>query len=79
MSKSNSCTVHFQHLTIEQSKSFFYQQLLLKLPVWSEAYLKNSYPTYKAYFEAKYPAEYSLILNYVQISMQSNIQKKNPK
>ncbi|PKK68797.1 hypothetical protein RhiirC2_781793 [Rhizophagus irregularis] len=37
--------------------------------------LKNSYPTYKAYFEVKYPTEYSLTLNYVQNSMQTNIQK----
>ncbi|GBB91982.1 hypothetical protein RclHR1_19480001, partial [Rhizophagus clarus] len=67
--------VRFQHLTIEQSESFFYQQLLLRLPVNNEADLKNSYPTYKAHFEAKYPAEFSLTLNHVQNSMQSNIQK----
>ena len=67
--------VRFQHLTIEQSESFFYQQLLLRLPVRSEADLKNSYSTYKEQFEAKYPAEYSLTLNNVQNSMQSNIQK----
>lgn len=67
--------VRFQHLTIQQSESFFYQQLLLRLPARSEANLKNSYLTYKAHFEAKYPAEYSLTLNHVQNSMQSNIQK----
>jgi hypothetical protein len=67
--------VRFQHLTIQQSESFFYQQLLLRLPARSEADLKNSYPTYKDYFEAKYPAEYSLALDHVQHSMQSNIQK----
>ena len=67
--------VRFQHLTIQQSESFFYQQLLLRLPAQSEADLKNSYLTYKAHFEAKYPAEYSLTLNHVQNSMQSNIQK----
>src|SRR5256885_7579995 len=37
------------------------QQLLLRLPARSEADLKNTYPTYKAHFEAKYPAEYSLL------------------
>src|SRR2546430_15086286 len=67
--------VRFQHLTIQQSESFFYQQLLLKLPARSEADLKNSYLTYKDHFEAKYPAEYSLTLNHVQDLMQSNIQK----
>jgi len=67
--------VHFQHLTIQQSESFFYQQLLLRLPARSEADLKNSHPTYKAYFEAKYPAKYSLTLNHVQDTMQSSIQK----
>ena len=67
--------VRFQHLTIQQSESFFYQQLLLRLPARSEADLKNTYPTYKAHFEAKYPAEYSLTLDHIQNSMQSNIQK----
>ena len=67
--------MRFQHLTIQQSESFFYQQLLLRLPAQSETDLKNSYSTYKASFEAKYPAEYSLTLNHVQNSMQSNIQK----
>ena len=67
--------VRFQHLTIQQSESFFYQQLLLRLPARSEADLKNIYPTYKAHFEAKYPAEYSLTLDNIQNSMQSNIQK----
>src|SRR3989440_414620 len=67
--------VRFQHLTIQQSESFFYQQLLLRLSARSEADLKNSYSTYKAHFEAKYPAKYSLTLNHIQNSMQSNIQK----
>jgi hypothetical protein len=67
--------VRFQHLTIQQSESFFYQQLLLRLPARSEADLKNSYLTYKAHFEVKYPAEYSLTLDHVQNSMQTNIQK----
>ena len=67
--------VRFQHLTIQQSESFFYQQLLLRLPAQSEADLKDSYSTYKASFEAKYPDEYLLTLNHVQNSMQSNIQK----
>ena len=67
--------MRFQHLTIQQSESFFYQQLLLRLPAQSEADLKNSYSTYKASFEAKYPDEYLLTLNHVQNSMQSNIQK----
>jgi hypothetical protein len=64
--------VRFQHLTIEQAESFFYQQLLLRLPAQSEADLKNLYPTYKAAFEAKYPAEYSLTLNNIQNSIQTN-------
>ena len=64
--------VRFQHLTIQQAESFFYQQLLLRLPARSEANLKNLYPTYKAAFEAKYPAEYSLTLNNIQNSIQSN-------
>ncbi|GBC38079.1 PIF1-like helicase domain-containing protein [Rhizophagus irregularis DAOM 181602=DAOM 197198] len=67
--------VHFQHLTIQQSESFYYQQLLLRLPVRSETDLKSLYQTYKAHFEAKYPTEYSLTLNFVQNSMQSNIQR----
>src|SRR5256714_724843 len=67
--------VRFQHLTIQQPESFFYQQLLLKLPARSDTDLKNSYPTYKARFEAEYPTEYSLTLNYVHNSFQSNIQK----
>ncbi|GBC12209.2 PIF1-like helicase domain-containing protein [Rhizophagus irregularis DAOM 181602=DAOM 197198] len=67
--------VRFQHLTIQQSESFYYQQLLLRLPVRSETDLKSLYQTYKAHFEAKYPTEYSLTLNFVQNSMQSNIQR----
>src|SRR5207247_3620559 len=67
--------VRFQHLTVQQSESFFYQQLLLILPARSDTDLKNSYPTYKARFEAEYPAEYSLTLNYVHNSFQSNIKK----
>ena len=67
--------VRFQHLTIQQAESFFYQQLLLKLPARSEADLKNLYPTYKAAFEAKYPAEYSLTLNNIQSSIQTNTHK----
>ena len=45
------------------------------MPTRSEANLKNSYLTYKASFEAKYPDEYLLTLNHVQNSMQSSIQK----
>ena len=45
------------------------------MPAQSEADLKNSYSTYKASFEAKYPDEYLLTLNHVQNSMQSSIQK----
>src|SRR2546430_1809906 len=67
--------VRFQHLTVQQSESFFYQQLLLRLPARSETNLKNSYLTYKEAFEAKYPAEYSLTLNFIQNRMQSNVQK----
>ena len=67
--------VRFQHLTIQQSESFFYQQLLLRLPARSEADLKNSYTTYKAAFEAKYPAEYSLTLTHTQNLIQTNIHK----
>ncbi|RGB35413.1 hypothetical protein C1646_759413 [Rhizophagus diaphanus] len=63
--------VRFQHLTIQQSESFYYQQL----PVRSETDLKSIYTTYKAHFEAKYPTEYSLTLNFVQNSMQTNIQR----
>ena len=73
MTKRNSCT--FSTLNYSTIRIIFYQQLLLKLPAQSEADLKNSYPTYKDYFEAKYPAEYSLALDHVQHSMQSNIQK----
>jgi Cdc6-like AAA superfamily ATPase len=67
--------VRFQHLTIQQAESFFYQQLLLRLPARSESDLKNSYPTYKDAFEAKYPAEYSLTLNHIQNSIQTNTYK----
>src|SRR6266542_3318209 len=67
--------VRFQHLTIQHSESFFYQQLLLRLPARSEADLKRSYLTYKAHYKAEFPTEYSLALNYVQNSVQSNIQK----
>jgi PIF1-like helicase/helitron helicase-like protein len=67
--------VRFQHLTVQQSESFFYQQLLLRIPAQSEADLKESYLTYKARFEAEFPAEYSLTLDYVQNSTQSKIQK----
>ncbi|GES97445.1 Pif1-like helicase domain-containing protein [Rhizophagus clarus] len=67
--------VRFQHLTVEHSESFFYQQLLLRIPAQSEADLKKHYLTYKARFEAEFPEEYSLTLNYVQSSTQSHIQK----
>jgi hypothetical protein len=67
--------VRFQHLTVQQSESFFYQQLLLRIPARNEADLKRSYSTYKARFEAEFPAEYSLTLDYVQNSTQSKIQK----
>ena len=65
----------FSTLNYSAIRIIFYQQLLLRLPAQSEADLKNSYPTYKDYFETKYLAEYSLALNHVQHSMQSNIQK----
>src|ERR1043165_4352555 len=42
--------VRFQHLTIQQSESFFYQQLLLRLPARSDTDLKSLYQTYKAHF-----------------------------
>src|SRR2546421_12926923 len=67
--------VRFQHLTIQQSESFFYQQLLLRLPAQNESDLKNSHSTYKAHFADIYPAEYSLTLNHIQNSMQTNIQR----
>ena len=49
--------------------------MLLRLPARNETDLKDSYLTYKASFEARYPAEYSLTLHHVQDSMQSNVQK----
>src|SRR5436190_24282771 len=67
--------VRFQHLTIQQAESFFYQQLLLRLPAQSEADLKNSHQTYKDAFKAKYPAEFSLTLNHIQNSIQTNTHK----
>ena len=67
--------VRFQHLTVQHSESFFYQQLLLRIPARSEADLKQSYLTYKACFEAEFPAEYSLTLNHIQNLIQSKIQK----
>ena len=67
--------VRFQHLTVQHSESFFYQQLLLRLSARSEADLKGSYSTYKARFEAEFPEEYLLTLNYIQNSTQSKIHK----
>lgn len=53
------------HLTVEHSESYFFQQLLLRIPVQSETDLKKHYLTYKAQFEAEFPEEFSLTLNYI--------------
>ncbi|RHZ83457.1 hypothetical protein Glove_92g62 [Diversispora epigaea] len=57
--------VRFRYLTIENAEDFFYQQILLCVPAWSEQQLKGGYSNYKLRFQVEFLNEYqSLITNF---------------
>jgi len=58
LARKKEILVRFQYLTAQNGESFFFQQLLLKLPVRSECQLLLHYPNYRARFYAEFPHEF---------------------
>lgn len=70
--------VRFQHLTIENAEDFFYQQILLHIPAWSEQQLKGNYPDYRSRFQAEFSNKFQILIKEIQKCIHYNILKIIP-
>ncbi|EXX55721.1 Pif1p [Rhizophagus irregularis DAOM 197198w] len=65
VARKKEILVRFQYLTAQNGESFFYQQLLLKLPVRNEDQIKLNFPNYRARFCAEFPNEYNNAISHL--------------
>jgi DNA replication protein DnaC len=65
VARKKEILVRFQYLTAQNGESFFYQQLLLKIPARNEEDIKSNYPNYRARFYAEFPHEFNNAVNHL--------------
>ena len=70
VTRKKEILVRFQYLIAQNGESFFYQQLLLKLPIRNEKEIISNYPNYRTCFYAEFPDEFSNAISHLQQSSQ---------
>ncbi len=73
VARKKEILVRFQYLTAQNGESFFYQQLLLKLPVRNEEQIKLNFPNYRARFCAEFPDEYNNAISHLHQTSDTRI------
>jgi len=73
IARKKEILVRFQYLTAQNGESFFYQQLLLKLPVRNENQIKLHFPNYRARFYAEFPHEFNNAISHLHQTSHTRI------
>ena len=55
--------LRFTHYKVDDGKPFFFQHLIMKIPVYSQSELLGNYTNFRERFQNKYPVRYQQILN----------------